>query len=218
MTVQRKRGRPSDYCAEIAMTICDRLADGESLRAICADDGMPNKATVFRWIGRHKDFRDQYAWAREAQADDILDEIRENDGAVRRGVIATTVQPKGGRPFDYCAEIAMTICDRLADGESLRAICADAEMPDKATVFRWIGRHKDFRDQYALAREAQADDILEQIYDIAHDSTRDHVKKIGADGKVIWVVDREHIARCRLRINTLFRIVALLTPKKYGNH
>jgi hypothetical protein len=38
------------------------------------------------------------------------------------------------------------------------------------------------------------------------------VKKIGADGKVIWVVDREHIARCRLRINTLFRIVALLTP------
>jgi hypothetical protein len=46
-------------------------------------------------------------------------------------VIATTVQPKGGRPSDYCAEIAMTICDRLADGESLRAICADAEMPDK---------------------------------------------------------------------------------------
>ena len=98
MTVRRKRGRPSEYCAEIAMTICDRLADGERLRAICADAEMPDKATVFRWIGRHKDFRDQYAWAREAQADDILDEIRENDGAVRRGVIATTVQPKGGRP------------------------------------------------------------------------------------------------------------------------
>jgi hypothetical protein len=45
MTVQRKRGRPSDYCAEIPMTICDRLTAGESLRAICADAGMPDKAT-----------------------------------------------------------------------------------------------------------------------------------------------------------------------------
>jgi hypothetical protein len=30
---QPKRGRPSDYSAEIADTICDRLADGESLKA-----------------------------------------------------------------------------------------------------------------------------------------------------------------------------------------
>jgi hypothetical protein len=55
---------------------------------------------------------------------------------------------------------------------------------------------------------------LEQIYDIAHDSSRDYVKKIRADGKVTWVVDREHIARCRLRIKALFRIVALLTPMR----
>jgi Bacteriophage Sf6, terminase small subunit-like len=104
-------------------------------------------------------------------------------------VIAMTVQRKRGRPSDYCAEIAMTICDRLADGESLRAICADDGMPNKATVFRWIGRHKDFRDQYAVAREVQADDILDEILEIAHDDSRDHVKKVGADGKVTWVVD-----------------------------
>jgi hypothetical protein len=117
-----------------------------------------------------------------------------------------TVQRKRGRPSDYCAEIAMTICDRLAEGESLRAICADAGMPDKATVLRWIGRHKEFRDQYAWAREAQADDILEEILEIADDSSRDYVKKTGADGKVTWVVDREHIASCALRIKTRFRI------------
>jgi hypothetical protein len=61
MIVQRKRGRPSAYCAEIAMTICDRLADGESLRAICADPGMPHKATIFRWLGRHEDFSPNHA-------------------------------------------------------------------------------------------------------------------------------------------------------------
>jgi Lanthionine synthetase C-like protein len=85
--VERKRGRPSDYCAEIAMTICDRLAEGKSLRAICTDAGMPDKATVLRWIGRHKGFRDQYAWAREAQADDLSEEcleIADDTRSVRR--------------------------------------------------------------------------------------------------------------------------------------
>jgi hypothetical protein len=127
-----------------------------------------------------------------------------------------TVQRKRGRPSDYNADIAMTICDRLAEGESLRSICASEGMPDKATVFRWIGRHKGFRDQYAWAREAQADDILAEIMEIADDSSRDYVKETGADGKVVWVEDHEHIARCRLRINALFRIVALMVPKKYG--
>ena len=41
MTEQRGLGRPSDYNEDIATTICDRLADGESLRAICASAGMP---------------------------------------------------------------------------------------------------------------------------------------------------------------------------------
>jgi hypothetical protein len=34
---QPKRGRPSDYSAQLAMSICDRLAEGENLRAICID-------------------------------------------------------------------------------------------------------------------------------------------------------------------------------------
>jgi hypothetical protein len=57
---QHKRGRPSNYNSEVAWAICDRLVDGESLRRICSDAGMPGKATVFRWIARHKEFRDRY--------------------------------------------------------------------------------------------------------------------------------------------------------------
>jgi len=36
-----KYGWSSDYSAEIAETICDRLVYGESLRDICADRAMP---------------------------------------------------------------------------------------------------------------------------------------------------------------------------------
>jgi hypothetical protein len=54
---QPNRGRPSYYSAEIAETICGRLVDGESLRAICADPAMPARATVFRWLARNQEFR-----------------------------------------------------------------------------------------------------------------------------------------------------------------
>ena len=110
----------------------------------------------------------------------------------------TKDQPKRGRPSDYSAEIADTICDRLAGGESLRAICADAGMPDRATVSRWIARYDEFRDQYAFARELQAECLVDEILEIARDNSRDYVRKTGVDGKVTWVVDREHIARCGL--------------------
>jgi hypothetical protein len=128
----------------------------------------------------------------------------------------TKDQPKRGRPSDYCAEIAETICDRLVAGESLRAICADAGMPATGTVFRWLGCHKDFRDAYAVARELQVNCLAMEMVKIADDSSGDYVKKTGADGNTVWVVDKENIALCRLRIKTRERVIALMTPKKYG--
>jgi hypothetical protein len=64
-----KRGRPSDYSFQVAISICARLAEGKSLRAICSEAGMPGRATVFRWIARHKEFRDEYTLARELRAE-----------------------------------------------------------------------------------------------------------------------------------------------------
>jgi hypothetical protein len=125
-------------------------------------------------------------------------------------------QRKRGRPSDYSADTARTICDRLAEGECLRSICASEGMPNKATVFRWLGRRQEFRDQYAWAREAQADDLLEEIIEIADDDSGDYVQKTLPDGKVVMALNEENIRRARLKINTRFRTVALMAPKKYG--
>ena len=43
-------GRPSTYTPEIAEIICRRLADGESLRMICAVAPMPTRQTVRNWV------------------------------------------------------------------------------------------------------------------------------------------------------------------------
>ena len=73
-----------------------------------------------------------------------------------------------GRPPLFTIELGDEICNRIADGKSLRAICDEGDMPDKATVFRWLSaeQHKDFRNQYARARDVQADVIFDEMLDI----------------------------------------------------
>jgi len=134
-----------------------------------------------------------------------------DQGRILRPVTA----PKRGRPSDYSPEIARTFCYRLIEGESLRRICADAGMPDKATIFRWITRHKEFRDQYALARECQAEALSDESLEIARDSSGDFVKKVLPDGKVVLVPDLANIERARLRISALHWMAGRLAPKKY---
>src|SRR5271167_968748 len=129
----------------------------------------------------------------------------------------TNDQPKRGRPSDYSAEIAEAICDRLVNGESLRAVCADPAMPARATVFRWLASNQEFRHLYVLARQCQAEDLADEILKIADDSSRDYVKKTGADGKVTWVFDKEHFAHQRLKIKALKWIIARMPPRKYGS-
>lgn len=70
-----KAGRPTNYTQHIALVICTRIAEGESLREIVRDEGMPDRSTVYDWLLRHPEFADQYARAREEQADTLADEI-----------------------------------------------------------------------------------------------------------------------------------------------
>ena len=78
---------------------------------------------------------------------------------VTSGPLIATVHinnpPKRSRLPGYDAEIAMTICLRLLNRESLRSICADPRMPAKATVCRWLARNQEFCRWYALARAFQ---------------------------------------------------------------
>jgi hypothetical protein len=73
------------------------------------------------------------------------------------------------RPSSFNEAIAGEICRRIADGESLRQICAGEDFPDRSTVFRWLAdpANSAFRDQYALARENSADADDDDIRDIA---------------------------------------------------
>lgn len=74
---KRKTGRPSKYSDELAEKICEKIANGRSLRSICAEDGIPTMSTVCKWLIENKEFSEQYARAREKQADYFAEEIIE---------------------------------------------------------------------------------------------------------------------------------------------
>lgn len=63
-----------------------------------------------------------------------------------------------GRPSEYSPELADLICERLIESDyGLEEICKSDELPSVRTVFRWLKSQPDFRQQYALARDAQAE-------------------------------------------------------------
>ncbi len=117
---------------------------------------------------------------------------------------STPKRPKKGRPSLYTEALAAEICRRLAEGESLRGICADKAMPAISTVMGWLfdGKHDGFSAQYARAREAQAELRADEITDIA-----DGVEH-GAS---------EAVQAARLRVDARKWIAAKLLPKRYGD-
>ena len=123
-----------------------------------------------------------------------------------------------GRPSDFTPEIADAICERLADGESLRSICDAEDMPNKATVFRWLASRQEFRDQYAHARAAQADSHADDIIDIADDGRNDWMERHDSEGaNVGWRENGEAVRRSQLRIDARKWVAAKLKPKAYGD-
>lgn len=121
-----------------------------------------------------------------------------------------------GRPTDYSQDIADLICERLADGESLRSICADKSFPARSTVFRWLSLQPEFSDQYTRAREAQADAIFDEMIDIADNPLIGEKTKTLPDGKKETTTG-DMIEHRRLQVETRKWMAGKLRPKKYSD-
>lgn len=122
-----------------------------------------------------------------------------------------------GRPTDYSAELADEICERMSGGESLRTICNADEMPNRATVFRWLAKHEEFATIYARACEVRAEVLADEILDIADDGSNDWIERKNADGENIGYRENgEAIRRSQLRVASRQWVAEKMLPKKYG--
>jgi hypothetical protein len=123
-----------------------------------------------------------------------------------------------GRPSSFSQKTADEICERMADGETLREICRDEEIPDRSTVMRWLAANEQFRDQYARARELLLEHWADETVEIADDGTNDWVLRQKKDGSTDYEFDGEHVQRSRLRVDTRKWMLSKLAPKKYGDN
>ena len=104
-----------------------------------------------------------------------------------------------GRPTDFTQELGDKICAKVMEGMPLVRICAEEGMPHPATVYRWFREHKDFCDNYARAKEDQADYFVEDILQIADLATIQDVQV------------------AKLRVDTRKWAASKYKPKKYGD-
>lgn len=125
----------------------------------------------------------------------------------------------GGRPTSYTEELGLEICKRIADGESLRKICREDKYPNRATIHDWLldANKKEFYDQYEKACNTRAENMFDELVEIADDGTNDYMERERQDGSTFTVVDQEVIGRSRLRVDTRKWYLSKVLPKKYGD-
>lgn len=93
------------------------------------------------------------------------------------------------------------ICELIASGESLAKILRKKSMPGYSTVMRWLADDGEFRENYARAREAQADADADKIGDVASRVLEGKLDPQAA----------------RVAIDALKWSAAKRQPKKYGD-
>jgi len=87
-----------------------------------------------------------------------------------------------------------------------------------STVFKWLADNKEFSEQYARAKQVQADYYADEIIDIADDGTNDWMEVRDKEGENVigWRENGESIRRSVLRVDARKWVAAKLLPKKYG--
>lgn len=143
----------------------------------------------------------------------------------KKSVIAKADNAKGGRQNTFSLTLAAAICDLVADGLALPAICRLENMPCRAAVYHWLAigdkdpesDHGRFVDLYARAREMRAELMADEFLDIVDDSRNDYMLKTDEDGTQRVTLDAENIQRSRLRADARKWLMAKIAPRKYGD-
>lgn len=140
------------------------------------------------------------------------------DREEREARAAEAANPSGrNAPRKYDPEaIFPGILERLSRGESLLQIERDEGMPSIQRMIEWA-RSDRWAEAYARARELGYTVEGERLLDIADNSQNDWVDREVASGRVERVLDREHMERTKLRIDTRKWILAKMLPRVYGD-
>jgi len=101
------------------------------------------------------------------------------------------------RPTKYTDKLALDICSRIAEGESVRSIAKDSKMPNASTIHAWVLDNVVFSKQYEVAKSIGAEVESESMIELAH--------------------TMEDTTRAKLVIDTIKWSLSKKLPKRFGD-
>jgi hypothetical protein len=129
-----------------------------------------------------------------------------------------------GRPSLHTPETVRALCEHLMAGMDLRTACAQPGMPSVGTVCRWLHDDVDgFREQYARAREIQAELEADEVRSIADAPAKvvpiewTNHKQVSRRVPVLVAIDAAEIAQRRLQVDARKWRASKMAPKRYGD-
>lgn len=116
-------------------------------------------------------------------------------------------------------DVLESIFRRMAQGESLNAVCADEKdfgAPSESTIRRWVldDTPSGIAAKYARARELQYDAWADQIIKHADKPLIGVRRKITAEG--VEETEGDNVDRAKLMVDSRKWLLSKLAPKKYG--
>jgi hypothetical protein len=122
-----------------------------------------------------------------------------------------------GRPSSYSDEVGQQIAERLAAGETLKAICWDEDMPRESTVRGWaLDAEHPFSALYTRARAIGFHTLADEIILVSDDASRDWEIRRNDRGEPYTALNPDCVARSRLMVDSRKWMVSKMLPKLYG--
>lgn len=108
----------------------------------------------------------------------------------------------------------------VAGGMTLRQVCRMPGMPSRTSFHMFVNCEdqalaKLRAERLARARGLGLEMIAEEVVDIVDDGSNDWIER-EKDGATVMELDREHIARSKLRAEMRLKLLAVWEPTRYG--
>ncbi|MBP2564522.1 hypothetical protein CFBP5875_04625 [Agrobacterium pusense] len=108
-TLERGRGRPTDYSDELADAICERIITGLSVRKIGDMDDMPCEDTIYTWLSKYEYFSEKYEKACQHRTTKFMEECVDLADTLPDGVMFLGLD---GRLYERIEVLQLTVQER----------------------------------------------------------------------------------------------------------
>jgi len=110
-------------------------------------------------------------------------------------------------------KVFLDIIQEIELGRSLKSILDDESSPiNRSTFYRWLNDNPERIELYKRATEIRADDIFDDMLELADDGSKDYYYDVNGNRQQSMVA----VNRSRLQLDTRKWVLGRMNPKKYS--